>query len=262
MKTIALLSLGVVLAGCASESGDVGETDSQLVTGPYVALGDSYSSGVGTREYYDDNCKRSNFAYAQLVAGAKGLDLQLEACSGAKIPDVKANQLSALTASTGLVTISIGGNDAGFSNVITKCAEPWPVNCSGDISNANAFIKNQLPGQLDSLYSQIRSLAPHARVIVVGYPRLFNGQQCNVLARISPQEQSDLNATADLLATTTSGIAKNHGFDFVDPRGPFTGHAVCDSVEWVNGLSDPITESYHPNRTGHQEYATLLEKLF
>ena len=34
-------------------------------------------------------------------------------------------------------------------------------------------------------------------------------------------------------------------------QSPFVGHAVCDTTEWLNGLSSPTSESYHPNRTGH-----------
>jgi hypothetical protein len=31
---------------------------------------------------------------------------------------------------------------------------------------------------------------------------------------------------------------------------PFVGHAVCDNPEWINGLSNPVGESYHPKTTG------------
>ena len=226
----------------------------------YVALGDSYSSGVGTREYLaDDGCYRSRYAYPYKTAQDLGANLSFQACSGAKTGDVLANQLGTLSSSTNVVTISIGGNDAGFSSVITQCAKPWPYTCTKQINDANTFIRDTLPGKLDGVYDQIRSKAPNAKVIVVGYPRLFNGETCNALARISAGEQSSLNATADLLATTTKGRADAHGFTFVDPRGPFTGHAVCDDTEWLNGLSNPIIESYHPNRDGHVEYTSLVE---
>jgi lysophospholipase L1-like esterase len=168
------------------------------------------------------------------------------------------NQLGSLTASTAYVTVSVGGNDAGFADVITRCALPWPWTCTNEINNANNHIRNTLPGALDNLYQQIRTRAPNARVAVIGYPRLFNGEECNVGARISPAEQSALNATADLLATTIAGRAAAHGFRFVDARGPFTGHAVCDDVEWVNGLSNPVLESYHPNANGQTAGYTPL----
>src|SRR6476659_5808907 len=105
-------------------------------TPSYVALGDSYSSGVGTRTYIDDgtSCQRSVYAYPSLIAAAKGYALNFRACSGAKVADVTSTQLSALTASTSYVTISVGGNDAGFTSVITTCAEPaWLSDCSGAV---------------------------------------------------------------------------------------------------------------------------------
>jgi lysophospholipase L1-like esterase len=236
-----------------------GVGQAQAAAGPYTALGDSYSSGVGTRTYYSDSgsCYRGPNAYPVQVAARLGATLTFAACSGAKVPDVL-NQLSSLNASTALVTVSVGGNDAGFADVITRCALPWPWTCTSQINSANTYIRNTLPGSLDSLYSQIRAKAPNARVVVVGYPRLFNGEECNAGARISPGEQSSLNATADLLATTIGARAAAHGFGFVDVRTVFTGHAVCDDAEWLNGLSNPVLESYHPNTTGQNAGYTPL----
>ena len=237
----------------------VGIVPAQAAAGPYTALGDSYSSGVGTRTYYSDSgsCYRGPNAYPVKVAARLGAPLTFAACSGARVPDVL-NQLGSLNASTAFVTVSVGGNDAGFADVITQCALPWPWTCTTDINNANNYIRNTLPGALNNLYTQIRTRAPNARVVVVGYPRLFNGEECNLGARISPSEQSALNATADLLATTIAGRAAAHGFRFVDVRSAFTGHAVCDDVEWLNGLSNPVLESYHPNTAGHASGYTPL----
>jgi lysophospholipase L1-like esterase len=261
---MSLLRFGLVLVGlatgCAMGTHD-SSSDHGLAGRNYVAQGDSYASGTGTREYYDTGCLRSNHAYAKQLASQEGMVLNHVACSGARIPDVRANQLGALSDTTDLVTISIGGNDAGFANVITQCAKPWPWTCTADIDNARSFISNTLPGQLDSLYTEIETRAPNARVMVIGYPRLFNGQECNFFARISGSEQSALNGVADLLAGKIAGIASAHGFDFVDPRDAFNHHRVCDSVEWVNGLSNPIVESYHPNRLGHDAFTGLISDM-
>jgi lysophospholipase L1-like esterase len=247
----------VVATGLAIGAGSAAAAPS------YVALGDSYSSGVGTRDYIDDgtNCMRSNHAYPKLEADRLGATLSFQACSGARTGDVLSNQLGTLNSGTSYVTISIGGNDAGFADVITQCAKPWPWTCTTQIANAQNFIRNTLPGLLDNVYNQIRAKAPSARVVVVGYPRLFNGETCNLAARISTQEEAALNTTADILATTISGRASAHGFSFLDPRSAFTGHAICDDTEWLNGLSNPITESYHPNQAGHQGYANLLQSV-
>jgi lysophospholipase L1-like esterase len=237
----------------------------QAAAPSYVALGDSYSSGVGTRSYISDgtSCQRSVYAFPSLIAAARGYNLNFRACSGAKVSDVTNNQLGALGASTSYVTISVGGNDAGFTSVITTCAEPsWASDCNGAVKKAQGYITTTLPGSLSTLYSAIRSKAPNAKVVVVGYPRLFNGEDCNAFTWFSPTDESQLNATADLLNKTLAAAASARGFAFANPTSAFIGHAVCGSPEWLNGLSNPISESYHPNRTGHASgYTPLVSPL-
>ncbi len=230
--------------------------------GSYVALGDSYSSGTGTRTYLKDgtSCQRSVYAYPSLISASKGLTLNFRACSGATVADVTNTQLSALSTSTTRVSISVGGNDAGFADVLTECAQPgWASDCNGAIDTAQAVINGTIPGRLSTLYASIRAKAPNAKVVVVGYPRIFMGEDCNVFTWFSPTEESRLNATADLLNSKTATAAAAKGFSFVNPTKRFTGHAVCDPVEWLNGLSSPVTESYHPNVAGHRDgYAPLV----
>ncbi len=220
----------------------------------YVALGDSYSSGVGTRTYINDgtSCMRSVYAYPSLIASAKGYALNLRACSGATVADVTNTQLSALSASTAYVTMSVGGNDAGFASVLTTCAQPsWMSDCMGAIDKAQNYINNTLPGSLTTLYAAIRARAPYAKVTIVGYPRIFNGDDCNAFTWFSPTEESRLNQTADLLNGKLATLAASKGFAFANPTSAFIGHAVCDSAEWINGLSYPVSESYHPKVVGH-----------
>jgi lysophospholipase L1-like esterase len=232
---------------------------------PYVALGDSYSSGVGTRTYIDDgtSCQRSTYAFPKLVAAAKGYSLSFQACSGATVSTVTNNQLGALTTGTEYVTISVGGNDAGFSDVITECALPaWASDCAGKVATANSYINNTLPGRLSTLYGSIKTKAPNAVVVVVGYPRLFQGEDCNAGTWFSPSDETALNNTADLLNSKLSAAASAKGFKFANPTSRFIGHAVCDDVEWLNGLSSPTSESYHPNRLGHSSgYQPLVAGL-
>lgn len=227
----------------------------------YVALGDSYSSGVGTRDYsLNRPCQRGPYAYPVLLRRALRFDrFAFRACGGAKTGDVPSRQLTSMTRDTDVVTISIGGNDARFSAVVRQCAKPWPERCWADIKQAEDFIRRDLPGRLRRVYRAIRRRAPRSVVAAVGYPRIFSGRdECNAAARISPDEQRRLNAVADVLADVTRDQAQRSGFRFVDPRGAFTGHGVCSRDEWVNGLSRPVSESYHPNREGHAAYARLL----
>jgi lysophospholipase L1-like esterase len=155
------------------------------------------------------------------------------ACGGAKTGDVINTQSANLTSTTNWVTYTIGGNDAGFSSVITECAQPsWSSNCDGAIDTAQSYITNTLPGRLDLVNNKIKSLSPSAKVIVLDYPH-----------RTKLRE-----------AATRAGA----NFVFKDAIPPFVGHAVCDSPEWLNGLSNPTSESYHPNRTGHSSGYTPL----
>jgi hypothetical protein len=247
-------ALAMIVAVVALVAGLISAPSAHAAAPSYVALGDSYASGTGTRSYISDgtSCQRSTYAYPSLIAASRGYALNFKACSGARIPDVTNTQLSALTTATSYVTISVGGNDAGFSSVLTECAKPgWMSNCNGAIDTAQSYITNTLPGKLSTLYASIRSKAPNAKVVVVGYPRIFNGEDCNAGTWFSPSEESRLNATADLINSKTSAQASAKGFSFANPTSRFVGHAVCDDVEWLNGLSNPISESYHPNRSGH-----------
>ncbi|MBX5469375.1 MAG: SGNH/GDSL hydrolase family protein [Thermoleophilaceae bacterium] len=253
-RLVPTLAVVVALAGAAPA----------VANDRYVALGDSYSSGVGTRDYsLDSTCQRSPYAYPAIIDRERpNTDLTFVACSGAKTSDVLANQVQYVTSSTNIVTITIGGNDAGFSSVISQCALPWPYTCDGDIANAQSYIRNTLPAKLDQVYAAIKQRAPGARVLVLGYPRLFNGQTCNLLSRISTDEENKLNATADLLRDVTKARATAAGFTFLDAIPPFTGHAICSSSEWINGLSNPVSESYHPNRNGQRlGYSVMVRNV-
>ena len=226
----------------------------------YVALGDSYSSGTGTRTYYDSNCQRSVYAYPYLLHNAHpSWTFVHAACSGAKTGDILSSQIGSVTSDTNWVTYTIGGNDAGFSSVITTCAEPsWLGDCNTAVNNAQSYIQKTLPGRLDLVNNAIKSHAPSAIVIVLDYPHLFNGQDCNAGTFFSSSEETRLNQTADMLKSVLSAAASRAGTNFLfrDVIPPFIGHAVCDggggsSTEWINGLSNPVGESYHPKKTGH-----------
>lgn len=253
-RSLARRPLGVLAGSSALALFAVTAAPAGAAGSSYVALGDSYSSGVGTRTYINDgtSCARSVYAYPSLIASAKGYALNFRACSGATVADVTNTQLSALTTSTAYVTMSVGGNDAGFAGVLTTCAQPsWMSNCMGAIDKAQAYINNTLPTSLSTLYASIRARSPQAKVTIVGYPRIFNGEDCNAFTWFSPTEEARLNQTADLLNAKLAAVAAANGFSFANPSNAFVGHAVCDSAEWINGLSNPISESYHPKVVGH-----------
>src|SRR6201994_4417405 len=202
----------------------------QAMATKYVALGDSYSSGVGTRTFYEPTCQRSVYAYPYLLHEAHPTWTFVDAaCSGATTSTLLSEQVSSVTSETNWVTYTIGGNDAGFSHVITECAFPsWVSNCTGAINEAQAIIKNTLPGRLDSVNNAIKSRAPSAKVIALDYPHLFNGEDCNAFTFFSPAEETRLKETADQMKNVISAAATRAGanFTFRDVIPAFIGPAA------------------------------------
>ncbi|WP_327366500.1 SGNH/GDSL hydrolase family protein [Streptomyces sp. NBC_01217] len=244
------LLLGAVLALTGAATANAA---SSVQAVDYVALGDSYSSGVGSGSYdsASGDCKRSTKAYPKLWAAANApSSFAFTACSGARTGDVTAGQLGPLSSSTDLVSISIGGNDAGFADVMTTCVISSEATCLSRIATARSYVDTTLPGNLDSVYSAIRAKAPSARVVVIGYPRFYKiGGSC--IVGLSDKVRTAINGAADYLNTATAKRAADHGFTFADVTGRFTGHEICSGDAWlhsVNWLN--IGESYHPTAAG------------
>ncbi|WP_030160038.1 SGNH/GDSL hydrolase family protein [Glycomyces sp. NRRL B-16210] len=218
----------------------------------YVALGDSYASGSGAGSYLDLSCQRSQNAYPWLLSQELGADLDFAACGGAKTGDVLAGQVGHLDADTDLVSISVGGNDVGWVDVIIACILPFK-NCTPDIEEAERKATQELPAKLDAVYAAIAQNAPNAEVYVLGYPRLFAAvNHCDALGLISIAEQVRINQAADLLSSVIESAAAAHGFTYVDVRDEFSGHEICGSPPWLHGLT--VSEiPYHPNASGHSQ---------
>lgn len=222
----------------------------------YVALGDSYASGTGTREYFDDSgdCYRSPKAYAQLWADSHDVSsFAFDACSGAVTDDVLANQLGSLSEDTTLVTISIGGNDIGFADVIQDCLLGSNDSCDAAVSEGEDKARNELPDKLDATYSEITAAAPNAEVVVVGYPQINEPTGDCGVPGFNETKRQRINAGGDVLAGVIAEQAAAAGFTFADARAAFEGHGVCSDAEWINGPSSPLRESFHPNVDGHAE---------
>jgi lysophospholipase L1-like esterase len=231
----------------------VGATPAQAASVNYVALGDSYSSGVGSGSYTAESgsCLRSTKAYPQLWTNAHApSSFRFAACSGARTTDVNANQLSALSSTTTLVSISIGGNDVGFAQVMQDCVIYGTTTCVNEVNAAENKARTSLPGWLDTTYNGIRSRAPNARVVVLSYPRFYHDLWYCV--GLSSTSRNKINEGADVLDGVISAAATRHGFAFGDVRAAFaSGHEICDSDSWLHSVDwSNIVQSYHPTAAG------------
>ncbi|WP_369266325.1 SGNH/GDSL hydrolase family protein [Streptomyces harbinensis] len=257
----AALALCVTALGPAAASAQ--DTPGAAATA-YVALGDSYSSGVGAGSYDNDSgdCRRSTVAYPQLWADANApSSFDFTACSGARTTDVIATQLGPLSASTTLVSISIGGNDAGFADTMQTCVLSGTSACLSAVATANQYITDTLPGRLDAVYDAIRAAAPNAEVVVLGYPRMYElGGSC--VFGISEESRAAINSASNNLSEVTAKRAADHGFAYGDVRPAFTGHEICSSDPWLHSVTLPVTDSYHPTAAGQSGgYYPVMEDL-
>jgi len=212
LAALFLLVLGAPLANASSASaaatGSNGRHGSGHHARGYVAMGDSYSSGEGTGRYYrrtdtaTNACHRSPVAYAPLLdRSRRSLKLTgFVACSGATTHDLYAPnhsypdepaQLSALSTRTRMVSLTIGGNDLGFTQVVGAClqtAVDQRFGCSQNplLTGAVAARTAALAGRatvpdaqgfpitaIGQVLADIADRAPHAKIYLAGYPELF-----------------------------------------------------------------------------------------
>jgi len=168
---------------------------------------------------------------------------------------VSGGQLAALDAGTDLVTLTVGGNDVGWSTAVTACLGGTDEQCTGALAVVDARITGQLPALLDAVYAQVAAAAPHAHVVVTGYPRLFSPEFGAYLAA-SPAELGGLNAAADTLDAVISDASVRAGFQYVDVRSRFDGHGANSPDAWILGASDP--GAFHPTVDGYRAYTAAV----
>lgn len=252
-----LLAAGFVLAGSAAPA-------TAAPNDRYVALGDSYSSGVGADGYISSSgsCQRSTNAYPYLWNAAHpSASFAFNACSGATTDDVLANQLGSLNSSTSLVTMTIGGNDAGFSDVMRTCILSIRSVCHNRVMAADQFIENNLGAKFDKLYSAVKARAPRAKVIVLNYPRPYNSST-TTCPGLTKDSRYDLNAATEIMNTLISQKAAKYGFTVGDANAAFHWHRICDGDDWLHALNFANTGvSYHPTADGQRAYLSALSAV-
>jgi hypothetical protein len=280
--------------------------DWDTANGFYMALGDSFSSGEGNPPFFSsspeyqghsydsnaDGCHRSSKSYPWDAwrEDDSGIPqkIQLWACSGAttdalfKGSNGEPNQLDHLTKDTTLVTLTMGGNDAHFAEVLKTClgqdvvnAYGIPVTCSElwNHSVSQAISKLAMPkpntkGTLLYDYSEIKkNVSPDARILVLGYPRFFpkGGSGFPWLCNgVHGGDQRWINQKLHDLDVAIQNAALAAGVEYVDTENAFDGHELCNgkgSESAVNQLNfNPLhlVYNFHPNALGHQLLANAV----
>ena len=230
----------------------------------YVALGDSYASGEGLLP---------SLAYPVLLR-ERGTDrfsrLTSAARSGAVTGDVLATQVSTLRTETRTVTLTVGGNDAGFATVVAACLHSpdrrlqavldqgaqWRIAAKAGAQRRIAFLGGPAAAPQDRsvplvrVLSEVARRAPDAEILVTGYPRLLGSRPTpqghrasDVLPLfVAEQDAAWMSAQSEALdAAVAAGVERAQATGvrahYVDVTAAFAGHALSDrQAPWVNGV--------------------------
>ncbi|MCD2192575.1 SGNH/GDSL hydrolase family protein [Actinomycetospora endophytica] len=240
---------------------------------PYVALGDSYTASplTGTSAGPPPGCFRSVNNYPHLTAAALGANLTDASCSGATTKEFSAAQqtdagtnpaqYSALAKDTKLVTVGIGGNDIGFSDIVKSClsATPFGSPCKDRYTKGGTDQLRQridaLAGKYASVLKEVHRRSPDARVALVGYPSVLpaTGPGCFPAVPISPGDIAYLRGILADLNTRIQRSADAGDATFVDTYTSTVGHDICQvpGTKWIEGLIPTAPAApVHPNAQG------------
>ena len=224
-----------------------------------------------------NGCFRSNHNYPSLTARKLGAELDDRSCGGARTIDLRTAQhpdvppqLSALSASTDLVTIGMGGNDQGlFQQLINKCPglraqDPQGAPCQAAMTTGGGdrllTILKQTGLELTAALRQVHLKAPKAQVLVVGYPEIVApGKVCGQL----PLAAGDYAYAARINKALTDMVrtaAEASDSTYVDIYTASKGHDICSADPWENGSANDQKRAaaYHPFAVEQRAVSTLV----
>jgi hypothetical protein len=269
-----LLALAIPAAASASQI----RPDTSDLNGPFVALGDSYAAGnlipaspAGTPA----GCLRSSHDYGADAAALLGVATYVDAtCNGATTASLTQSQsvplgsnppqLDALAADDSVVTLTIGGDDIGFTGILETCAKLSLTDLfgnpcqrhytSGGTDQLVAAIDATAP-KVAAVLQEIQSRAPDARVLLVGYPDILPvaGHGCWPLVPFAFGDVPYLRGIEVDLNQMLARTAAANGATFVDTYQPTVGHDACTgaSTKDVESLvPTSLAYPFHPNQRG------------
>ena len=290
---IAVLLAIILLSGCKAAQSTAAPTassyaqaaDSAVRDGTYVALGDSYTAAplLAGQGRSPAGCLRSAQDYPALVARAlHPRSFANMSCYGASTYDmthpqktlgqVNPPQLSAVSAADSLVTVQAGGDDIGFTRILTTCGElsltdplgsPCQDHYTDDGTDQLAQAIARTAPKITALLDSIHQRAPHAQVLLIGYPDLLPASRngCWPWVPIARGDVPYLRDTETRLNTMLATAAARAGASYIDTYNGTTGHDACQpsGVKWVEGLiPTSLAVPMHPNAAGEQAIARLI----
>ncbi|GAA4904676.1 SGNH/GDSL hydrolase family protein [Streptomonospora salina] len=281
------LAGALVLTATAAPAGADTDADGPAggIADEYVALGDSFTAGPFIPPPYGDPalCLRSRSNYPNRVAEAAGADEFTDAsCIGAETGDMaepqglglatNPAQLDALTPETTLVTLGVGGNDLGYSELALTClalaaTDPDGAPCRDHYTGPGGDeIRERLPEVGENVGGVLEAVgrrSPDATVAVVGYLELLPREDGCLQAPFADDDVEYLYGVWAELNAVLEKEAADAGAVFVDTSDP--GHDMCapSGRRWVEGVfPNRPAAPVHPNAAGMTEVGDrVLEAL-
>ncbi len=251
----------------------------------YVALGDSWSAdvviadtdGLPDSTHAPTGCAQSHRNYPKLLAAALKVPVFRDATCGSAttddfyapqtgLPTGETNpaQFDRLRPTTDLVTVGIGGNDAGFAGAALGCISPLPqgARCkekytAGGTDQLAEAIKASEPKLVRAL-GEIRARSPRARILMLDYLAGIPETGCYPVVPMSSSDMAYLHAPFRKLNAMVQRAAAVGGAEFVNTYTPSLGHHVCSppyhryveglGILSVNGVA--VAAPAHPNSAG------------
>jgi len=226
----------------------------------YVALGDSFTSGQGAPPYLSGPCLQSKYAsYPIITATLSTYRLVAnESCSGANTGAVIAqlgqlpDRLKRPGSPVRLVTLTVGGIDAGSNQVVAACTpDPTSATCQAAIVFAGGQLSSPSLGlSLAATYRAVADAMPNAKIVVFTYPHLFN-DNVSQLGNAVNSATDALNTTIKGAAAGVAGVGKN--IQVVDVTQEFANHGIGASIPYISFDPSNVTAqaNFHPNALGN-----------
>jgi GDSL-like lipase/acylhydrolase family protein len=251
-----------------------------LLATALALFGDSYAAGpIIPNQIAPFGCLKSDHNYAHLAAPTIGLPLVDATCSGAKTNDMTESQstelgsvppqFDSLSAETTRVSLTIGGNDIGFSEIIESCVtlNPFSTPCKDKYTAGG---KDQIAERIaatgpkvDAVLEGIAARSPSAKVFVVNYAAILpeTGFGCWPQMPLGFGDVPYLRAKEKELNSMLATQAAANGATLVNWYNASIGHDACKgaSTRWVEPLvpTNPAAP-VHPNLAGMTGAAAIL----
>lgn len=247
----------------------------------WVGLGDSFAAGplIPNQTLSPLGCLRSTSNFARKASAQLGYTLTDASCSGARTDHMTQSQstdagtnppqFNALTATTDTVTVQIGGNDIGFSEILTNCATVNPFDGCKDeyVINGVDTISQRIAAaapKVAAVLQGIHTRSPAARVFVVNYAAILphtGSFGCWPQVPVAFSDVSWLRSKQLELNAMLATQAAANSATLVNDYTASIGHDACksSSVRWVEPLipGNPAAP-FHPNANGMTGIAAVV----